>query len=181
MSTLAQRTNALQPTAAEIGDVDAILRRAREIEARRRASYVVAKPIAKPIAKPAVPKFTGKRDILDLSLPNHVIELQKQAEDKAEESGDGYDLAAKREEALKRGIDIVREVAEKFSVTVIDMLSARRTANIVIPRHYAMWRCRKETYMSLPAIGRLFRRDHTVALYACEKIEKLIAEGKLEP
>ena len=172
MSTLATRVNALKPTAAEIGDVDSILRKAREADARRRASYLPPKP--KVDAKP--PKYKGKRDIIDLSLPNYVADLQKEAEEKAEV----YDLESKKQEELKRGIDIVREVAEKFQVSLIDLLSARRTANIVIPRHYAMWRCRKETFMSLPAIGRLFRRDHTVAFYAVEKIEKLIAEGKLE-
>jgi len=171
MSTLATRVNALKPTAAEIGDVESILRKAREADARRKASYLPPKPKAKPF------RFTGIRDIIDLSLPNYVADLQKEAEEKAEV----YDLEAKKQEELKRGIDIVREVAEKFQVSVIDLLSARRSAHIVIPRHYAMWRCKNETFMSLPAIGRLFRRDHTVALYAFRKIEKLIAEGKLEP
>ena len=173
MSTLATRVNALNPTAAEIGDVDSILRKAREADARRKASYLPPKP--KVDAKP--PKFKGQRDIIDLYLPNYVADMQKEPDEKSET----YDLQAKAHEELKRGIEIVCEVAEKFQVSLIDLLSARRTANIVIPRHYAMWRCRKETFMSLPAIGRLFRRDHTVVLYAVEKIEKLIAEGKLEP
>lgn len=172
MSTLATRTNALKPTAAEIGDVDSILRKAREAAARRRASYLPSRPKAD--APP--PKLKVSRDIIDLYMPNYVADLQKEAEEKA----GVYDLEAKKHEELKRGIDIVREVAEKFQVSVIDMLSDRQTANITTPRHYAMWRCRKETFMSFPAIGRLFRRDHTVAVYAVEKIEKLIAEGKLD-
>ncbi len=192
MSNLATRVNALKPTAAEIGDVDAIMRRYAELEAKKRASYVVRKPVEKPVQEvkiievkprpshlprlphkldqatytcpiqgpclPTHPQFRlyrGERDILDVATP----------------------VAHVRRKSVK---EIIAEVAEKFDVSVIEILSRRRNSKVVIPRHFAMWRCRNETELSYPAIGRLFKRDHTVPMYACEKIDRLIAEGKLD-
>lgn len=55
-----------------------------------------------------------------------------------------------------------------------DMLSARRTRNVVRPRQIAMYLCKKLTLRSLPEIGRKFGgRDHTTVLHAVRKIESL--------
>lgn len=70
---------------------------------------------------------------------------------------------------------IQRVVAEHYGVTRDDILSARRTANVVIPRHVAMFLCREMTLKSLPEIcRRTGNRDHTVGLYAHRKIKSLI-------
>ena len=70
--------------------------------------------------------------------------------------------------------DIQTAVAEFFKVRVEDMLAHRRTVDIVIPRHVAMYLTKKLTHRSLPEIGRLFgRRDHTTVLYAIRRIEAM--------
>lgn len=48
---------------------------------------------------------------------------------------------------------IIEEVAAKYDMPVKDILSDRRAK--------AMYRCVAESPLSLPAIGRIFHRDHT--------------------
>lgn len=69
---------------------------------------------------------------------------------------------------------IQRVVSEHFGITRDDMISARRTGNLIIPRHMAMALCRELTLRSYPDIARRFgNRDHTVSMYATQKIEAL--------
>jgi chromosomal replication initiator protein len=70
--------------------------------------------------------------------------------------------------------EIQRMVARHFNVSRADMLSARRTANVVRPRQIAMYLAKTLTLRSLPEIGRRFGgRDHTTVLHAVRKIETL--------
>ncbi len=73
--------------------------------------------------------------------------------------------------------DIQRVVARQYSVSRADLLSSRRTANVVRPRQVAMYLAKTLTLRSLPEIGRRFGgRDHTTVLHAVRKIEGLIAK-----
>ena len=72
---------------------------------------------------------------------------------------------------------IVKTVAEEFDVTPLDIYSDRRTASIIMPRHIAMYLSRHLTTESLPSIGRRFGRDHTTAIAAIKKIDRLNAAG----
>jgi len=54
-------------------------------------------------------------------------------------------------------------------------LIATRRKEIVRPRQIAMYLLRSELKESYPSIGRKFGgKDHTTAIYACEKISKEI-------
>jgi hypothetical protein len=69
---------------------------------------------------------------------------------------------------------IVETVAAYYRVTFIDIMSDRRTFDIIKPRHVAMYLCCELTHRSLPAIGRAFRgRDHTTIFHAREKMGRL--------
>jgi chromosomal replication initiator protein len=71
--------------------------------------------------------------------------------------------------------DIQREVARQYNVSRADLLSSRRTANVVRPRQVAMYLAKTLTLRSLPEIGRRFGgRDHTTVLHAVRKIENLV-------
>ena len=60
-----------------------------------------------------------------------------------------------------------------------DLLSSRRTANVVRPRQIAMYLAKMLTPRSLPEIGRRFGgRDHTTVLHAVRKIEALVDGDK---
>ncbi|MBV8566558.1 MAG: chromosomal replication initiator protein DnaA [Methylobacteriaceae bacterium] len=70
--------------------------------------------------------------------------------------------------------DIQKLVASHYNVTRADILSARRTANVVLPRQIAMFLSKALTMRSLPEIGRRFGgRDHTTVLHAVRKIDAL--------
>lgn len=56
---------------------------------------------------------------------------------------------------------IIAEVSEKHGIPVKDILSERRAWALIPARHEAIYRCVAETSLSLPAIGRVFNRDHT--------------------
>ncbi len=71
--------------------------------------------------------------------------------------------------------DIQRVVARQYNVSRADLLSSRRTANVVRPRQVAMYLAKTLTLRSLPEIGRRFGgRDHTTVLHAVRKIEALV-------
>lgn len=70
-------------------------------------------------------------------------------------------------------------VSRRYNVARADILSARRTANVVLPRQVAMYLAKVLTLRSLPEIGRRFGgRDHTTVLHAVRKIEALIPRDK---
>jgi chromosomal replication initiator protein len=72
--------------------------------------------------------------------------------------------------------DIQRVVARQYNVSRSDLLSSRRTANVVRPRQVAMYLAKTLTLRSLPEIGRRFGgRDHTTVLHAVRKIEALVS------
>jgi chromosomal replication initiator protein len=71
--------------------------------------------------------------------------------------------------------EIQRIVARRYNVSRGDLISSRRTANVVRPRQIAMYLAKTLTLRSLPEIGRRFGgRDHTTVLHAVRKIEGLV-------
>lgn len=75
--------------------------------------------------------------------------------------------------------DIQKLVASHYNISRSDILSSRRTANVVRPRQIAMYLSKVMTLRSLPEIGRRFGgRDHTTVLHAVRKIEELVAKDK---
>jgi chromosomal replication initiation ATPase DnaA len=73
---------------------------------------------------------------------------------------------------------IQRVVAKDFGVKVKDLLSDRRTADVVVPRHIAMFLAKELTPHTFYEIGRRFRRDHTSVLHA---VRKITARTKSDP
>lgn len=70
---------------------------------------------------------------------------------------------------------IQRAVVHHFGITMMVLLSQRRTANVVRPRHIAMYLAAEMTTHSCVRIGRFFGdRDHTTVMHACRAIESLI-------
>jgi len=74
---------------------------------------------------------------------------------------------------------IQRIVSEYFQVSVEDMKSKKRSANLAFPRQVAMYLCRKLTNESFPKIGIEFGgKDHSTVMHSVEKIEKEILTNK---
>lgn len=66
---------------------------------------------------------------------------------------------------------IMEKVAKKYGITPEDIKGRKRTREIVIPRHIAIYLIRKMTDMSLLAIGKILNRDHTTIMSSLENIE----------
>jgi chromosomal replication initiation ATPase DnaA len=73
---------------------------------------------------------------------------------------------------------IVTLVAEKENVIDHLIMSDRRNASIVHARNVVIYLVYTLTNYSMPAIGRIFNRDHTTVLHSIRKIE---AERKASP
>lgn len=70
---------------------------------------------------------------------------------------------------------IKERVCEFYNVSIVDLVSARRTKDVVLPRHVAMYLVRNLTPRSFPDIARKFgHRDHATPIHAVQKIERLM-------
>lgn len=70
---------------------------------------------------------------------------------------------------------IIDTVSRYFGVSVEDLLSKKRTKELVFPRQIAMYLCRTLIDMSFPNIGKAFNgKDHSTVMYAVEQISKHI-------
>ena len=70
---------------------------------------------------------------------------------------------------------IVQMVTQFYDLKKDDLFIKTRRKEIVKPRQIAMYLLRSELKESYPSIGRKFGgKDHTTAIYACEKISKEI-------
>lgn len=66
-------------------------------------------------------------------------------------------------------------------VSVLDMCSERRERPLVRARHLGMWLAKRFTRDSFPSIGRFYGgRDHTTALYGCEKTKRVVDERNID-
>ncbi len=89
---------------------------------------------------------------------------------------DSISAAEQPPNKLPPRIELIQHiVARHYGVSRNDILSQRRTAAVVLPRHIAMYLARTEAALPLPQIGRYFgNRDHTTVLHAVRRIEALI-------
>lgn len=72
--------------------------------------------------------------------------------------------------------EIIKTVADHFKISVKDILSRKKTRNIVFPRQIAMYLSRTITEESFPEIGNKFGgKDHATVMHACKKILKDIS------
>ncbi|OHA62545.1 MAG: hypothetical protein A3E07_01380 [Candidatus Wildermuthbacteria bacterium RIFCSPHIGHO2_12_FULL_45_9] len=75
---------------------------------------------------------------------------------------------------------VIQLVAEFYDMQEKDLIAASRKKEIVRPRQVAMYIMREELKHSYPLIGKKFGgKDHTTAIYACEKIQKEVQESEI--
>ena len=67
---------------------------------------------------------------------------------------------------------IQKAVADYFDLTVENLKSKKRTANINLARQIAMYLCKMTTSETLDRIGLEFNRDHATVIHASDKIEQ---------
>lgn len=87
------------------------------------------------------------------------------------------DLIRKRDTPRVRIDDILKTVSRHFKIPRTDILSSRRSRDVVRPRQIAMYLAKSLTSRSLPEIGRRFGgRDHTTVLHSVRKVEQLMRD-----
>ena len=93
------------------------------------------------------------------------------------------DLVRAREARRVRIEDILRIVSRHYKVPRNELLSSRRSRDVVRPRQIAMYLAKSLTSRSLPEIGRRFGgRDHTTVLHSVRKVEQMMKDdGDLTP
>ncbi|MBI2577295.1 MAG: chromosomal replication initiator protein DnaA [Candidatus Wildermuthbacteria bacterium] len=75
---------------------------------------------------------------------------------------------------------IIQIVAEFYDIKEKDIIAPSRKKEVVKPRQIAMYLLREELKSSFPFIGKRFGgKDHTTAIYACEKIGKEMQESEI--
>ena len=74
---------------------------------------------------------------------------------------------------------IQKTVAEYFKISIEDLKSKKRSANLTFPRQIAMYLSRNLTTESFPRIGIEFgNRDHATVMHSCDKIERELKKNK---
>ena len=139
-----------------------------ETERRARAARMVAKiPPALPDPAPAPPPEPPPKRILD--APSRFDPIA---------DASSTIRAMYQARGVVTILQIQRVCARHFSVTVRDIRSARRTADVIMPRQIGFYLSRELTERSFPEIGRAFGgRDHSTAIHSAQKIFGLISEG----
>jgi len=75
---------------------------------------------------------------------------------------------------------IIQMVAEFYDLKEKEIVSLSRKKEVVRPRQIAMYLLREELKSSYPLIGQKFGgKDHTTAIYACEKVAKELQESEV--
>ena len=69
--------------------------------------------------------------------------------------------------------DLVKIVADFYSLSPDNLTDQTRRKEVVKPRQIAMYILREDFNISYPTIGdKLGGRDHTTVIHSCEKIKK---------
>ncbi len=87
------------------------------------------------------------------------------------------DIVLQKEKVISA--DYIQEIVSKyFNIDKKDLISTKKSNDIVYPRQIAMYLCRAVGQMSFPKIGEEFgKRDHTTVMHAFKKIEKELKEN----
>ncbi len=142
------------------------------IDLGRKPAAPAMAPDAAPILAPAAAPVLASQNLTVadvLSLDQRINALLTELDQ----------LYARREQHYLRALrhqpttqTIQRVVARHYGVSVIDLVSTRRTQPLAFVRQIAIYLVRELTALSMPSIGRLFGdRDHTTILHAVRKVQ----------
>lgn len=82
---------------------------------------------------------------------------------------------------LKEVRKIISQIVKEYKIPEEDLLGNRRKANLVFPRHLAIFFLKEKLKLSFPQIAKIMRkRDHTTIMHAYRKMEKLIDSEKIK-
>lgn len=74
---------------------------------------------------------------------------------------------------------VITKVCEYYGLSRDKMMGTSRKKDVLLPRQVSMYFCRNLLSMSLPAIGKLFKKDHSTVSNAIDKIEDSLSQDPL--
>lgn len=74
---------------------------------------------------------------------------------------------------------VITKVCEYYGLSREKMMGTSRKKDVLLPRQVSMYFCRSLLSMSLPAIGKVFRKDHSTVSNAIDKIEEGMRQDPL--
>lgn len=77
-------------------------------------------------------------------------------------------------------LGVIKKVSEATGVPVDDITGPRRHKHILRARNFAILTCRDYVGASLPAIGRVFNRDHTTVINAIRRMDEVMTLDDIE-
>jgi len=73
---------------------------------------------------------------------------------------------------------IFREINKFYKIQIEDLLSKKRTKELVVPRQITMYLLRHVCGMSFPEIGKeMGGKDHSTIMHGCSKIESMVSSN----
>ena len=85
------------------------------------------------------------------------------------------DILTQEEKRLAINVETIKKIVGKhFKVSMEDFESKRKTQSVAWPRQIAMFLCTELTDMSLPEIGREFKRDHSTVVHARDLVKEKV-------
>jgi len=154
-----------------------ILHAKADSERQRFADLVIPESVIAFIARSVDSNGRDLEGALNRLVHYHQLRRNPITIEMAEESLRGFVKA--RDPKRVKIDDIIRIAAKYYNISRNDLLSSRRTRNVVMPRQIAMFLAKSMTPRSLPEIGSRFgNRDHTTVLHAVRKIEGLVQKDQ---
>jgi hypothetical protein len=135
---------------------------------------------------PTLRKITDNRRAFHASIAARAAKLNKQPDEVVAQPKPIPAPVAEPEPIDRHWFEILDEqvysiakiqqtVAKYYGITRRDILSCRRTKDVVFPRQIAVYLAKELTPFSLPVLGRHFGgRDHSTQHHSIEKISKLL-------
>lgn len=71
---------------------------------------------------------------------------------------------------------ILKLVALQFGVRTTDLKSEKRVRSLTVPRQICIYLIRKHLLLSYPEIAKIFSKDHSTIMYACDRIGEMLRQ-----
>ncbi|CAN7495844.1 hypothetical protein LJR231_003479 [Phyllobacterium sp. LjRoot231] len=98
--------------------------------------------------------------------PSHLAKLKAIRSSLAEKKAEAINRANRLNMPKQRLLADIEAVARIYNLTLEDVLGKSRTRNVVRARQAAIWMVWYSRDYTLPAIGRVFGKDHTSCLFS---------------
>lgn len=87
----------------------------------------------------------------------------------------GSVVTLEKEDASQK---VLQTVAKAYGVSVDDVLGVSRRRSFVWPRHLVMYLLNLDFNFSLVKLAKIFKRDHTSVLHACQRMKWIVERDK---